>query len=622
MRRAAVVLLAIAVAICAWPRLLWFEPVPGYKGIDFSWGIALHLAAIHGVRWGPEALFPYGPLGFLSVPLLVSRWTSALGLAFVALVVGSLSAAVLLACMRSLWLPLTAVVAWLLVALVDTSLLTPVPEAAALSSLLLLALALDDAFGPRAARLAPLPLAAAAAVLLLVKASSGIVLAAALPFAVAAEPGGAIRRGAAAAAVLCAVLAAAWLATGQSLAALPDWLRGELALVSGYSEAMAIEEVERRWEYGAFAAFAIALGLAFAGAADRRRPRRLLAVGCILAASGFLFWKAGFVRHRGPGHPALAYSFLVIAPLMVPWRARVGFLGPAFAGVAAGMLLAVLGNPAASLLDPTLRIGELASQLSTIASPRASAAMQDASRVVIREAVSLPPAILAALEGHRVHVDPQGVAIVWAYDLAWAPVPVFQGYSAYTPELDRRNARRLDDPRGPERILRVREGAIDDRSPLWETPEYALARLCRFRELVAVDRYQVLARGPDRCGPEREIGTAIVRPGEAVRVPAPSADDHIVTARLFESPSLADRLRLAVFKPARPLVAIADGRRGRLVRANLSGPLLMRVPPTSGWSPPFDAPAAIGLLAIEGASGPIEVRFSEIALEPPPPLDR
>jgi len=619
-RIAVVCLLAVAIAAAAWPRELWFEPSWAGKGVDFSWGVALHLAALHDIAWGPEALFPYGPLGFLAVPLLISPTSSALGLGFVALVVGSLAIAFLLSCMRFLPLPLAVVAAWALVVLVDTSALAPIPEAAALGSLLFVSLALGDGLGPQAARLSPFALAALAAVLLLVKTSSGLVLATALPFAVVAEPRAVIRRGVAASALFLAVLAAAWLAAGQSLAALPDWLRGELALIAGYSEGMALEEAERSWEYVGFAGFAVAFGLAFVTAADRRRPRRLMALAGILATSGFLFWKAGFVRHGGPGHPALAFSFLVIAPLMVPWRARFRLLGPAFTAVAAVMQLLVLGIPSGSLFDPTVRVRELASQLSTIASLRARTEMQATSRAAIREMVSLPPAILAALEGHRVHVDPQDVAIVWAYDLTWAPVPVFQAYSAYTPELDRRNARRLDDPRGPDRILRLMEGTIDDRYPVWETPEYALARLCRYRELVAEGRFQVLERGPDRCGPEREVGSALVHEDELVSVPAPSAPDRIVVARLLESPSFSEQVRSTLFKPASPLVALVRGRRGRLVRANVGGPLLVRIPATSGWSPPFNGQLSIDQFAIEGTKRPMEVRFAEIALAPPPAL--
>jgi len=618
-RIAVVCLLAIAIAVAAWPRGLWFEPSWVGKGVDFSWGVALHLAALHDLQWGRDALFPYGPLGFLCVPLLISPWSSALGLAFVAFVTGGLAAGALVACWRWMPLPLAVVAAWAIVVLVDTSSPSPIPEAAALGGLLFLGLALGDALGPRAARWAPFPLAALAALLLLVKVSSGIVLAAVVPIAVCAEPRGVVRRGLGAAALFCAVLAGAWIVAGQALSGLPDWMRGELALVSGYSEAMALEEPGRGWEYAGFAACAAALGLAFVAAADRQRPRRLRALAAILVVAGFAYAKAGFVRHQG-GHPAFAFSYLVIAPLLVPWRARWNRLGPALSAAAGVLLLLAVGSPIGVVFDGRARVRELWGQLSTIASARARVQMQEASRAAIRDMVSLPPAILTALEGHRVHVDPQDVAIVWAYGLEWAPVPVFQAYSAYTPELDRRNARRLDDPRGPDRILRLSGTTLDDRSSVWATPEYTLARLCRFRELVAEGRFQVLERGPDRCGPERELAAALAKNGESVAVPAPSAPDRIVVARLREDPSFGERLRSALFKPASPIVALVGGHRGRLVRANIGGPLLMRVPPTSGWSAQFNGQLSVDRFAIEGATRPMEVRFAEIALAPPPVL--
>ena len=618
-RVAVVCLLAMAIAVAAWPRGLWFEPSWAGKGVDFSWGVALHLAALGELHWGRDALFPYGPLGFLCVPLLISPWTSALGLAFAAFVIAGLAAGALVACWRSMPLPLAVVAAWAIVVLVDTSSLAPIPEAAALGGLLFLGLALGDALGPSAARWAPFPLAALAALLLLVKVSSGIALAVVLPFAVCAEPYGVLRRGLGAAALFCAVLAAAWIAAGQALADLPDWMRGELALVSGYSEAMAFEEPGRGWEYAGFAACAVALGLAFAAAAARTHPRRLRALAAILVAAGFAYAKAGFVRHQGV-HPTFAFSYLVIAPLLVPWRARWALLGPALSAAAGVLLLLALGSPARTVFDARARVRELQGQLSTIASAPARNQMQDASRAAIRDMVSLPPAVLAALEGHRVHVDPQDVAIVWAYGLEWAPVPVFQAYSAYTPELDRLDARRLDDPRGPDRILRLSGTTLDDRSSVWATPEYTLARLCRGRELVAEGRFQVLERGPDRCGPERELAAALATSGESVAVPAPSAPDRIVVARVLDGPSFGERLRSALFKPANPIFAVVGGHRGRLVRANLGGPLLMRVPPTSGWSASFNGQLSVDRFAIEGATRPLVVRFAEIALAPPPAL--
>ena len=38
------------------------------------------------------------------------------------------------------------------------------------------------------------------------------------------------------------------------------------------------------------------------------------------------------------------------------------------------------------------------------------------------------------------HLDPSEAAAVWAYELDWRPLPVFQPYIAWTQDLDERNA--------------------------------------------------------------------------------------------------------------------------------------------------------------------------------------
>ena len=616
-----VVALAALIAVLAWPPLPFRPIVSGYfaSGLDFSWQVALHLAAVARLQWGSDVLFTYGPLGFLSVPvvgLLVSPYTAALGLLFAATVMTALAAMLLLSLQRWLPLPLAWVAALGAVALVNAS----VAEAGALAGLLLVGLALGGGLGARASALVPALVAGLAALLLLVKASAGSALGVAVPLVLIAEPRELLRRGLGAAAAFLGVLAVAWLAAGQSLAGLPGWLHGALLITSGYSEAMAIDEPTRHWEYPALAGYLAAFALAFAAGVDRRTPRRIAALAAVLALAGFVFTKAGFVRHAGAGHPSITFSFLLIAPLMVPWRPSFRPIGLGLAVVAGVLLVPVRGVSPVELFDPVSRTSELYQEVSAIARPQVRHSIDAISRAGIRRVVQLPPHVVAELRGRRVHVDPDDVGILWAYDLAWAPVPVFQSYSAYTPELDRMNAQRLEDPRGPDRILRRRllEG-LDGRSPLWETPEYALARLCRYREIAASELWQVLARGPDRCGPEVPLGTASVAPGAPLSVPVASVPNAIVVAHVDARRSLAERLRTALFKPRDTLYAVVDGQRERLVPANLGGPLLMRIPATSDWSRAFDGGLSIESFAIEGASAPIGVRFAEIPLAPPTP---
>ena len=608
--------IALAISLLAWPSPLVFLPNRGPNyfmwGLDFSWQVALHLAAIDSLQWGRDIVFSYGPLGFLTAPLVISRWTASLGLAYVVLATLSLATVSLLAFRRLLPLPLAALAALAAVLLAGW----PIAELTTLSALLLSGLALGGALSPRATRLVPPLVAALAAVQLLVKFNGGLLLAATVPFILLADPRDLVRRTLVCSAVFCAVLLIAWTGAGQSPTDFPQWLRAAVSVTSGYTEAMAIEESSRRWEYFGFAGVLCGIGLGLlVGSAGIKGPARLSLV-CILGLASLMFFKAGFVRHWGYGHSTVSFSFLAIAPLLVPWRGRWRLLGVALA-VAAGVMLGMVRDlPPARLFDVSARVRELSFQMTTLASGWRSRDMQDWSRARIREAVSLPPELFALVRGQRVHVDPQDVAVAWAYGLDWTPVPMFQSHLAFTPWLDRLNAQRLADSDAPDRILRRPHLAIDGRNALWQAPEYALARLCRYQEVATAGVWQVLARAPDRCGAERELGVATLRPGERLAVPAASAPDRIVVARLSEQMPIAHRLRTMLFKPAGWLDGVVADRRERLVRANLAGPLLLRIPMLSGWHSRFGGGLSIESFAIEGSERPFAVRFAEIQMRP------
>jgi len=148
--------------------------------------------------------------------------------------------------------------------------------------------------------------------------------------------------------------------------------------------------------------------------------------------------------------------------------------------------------------------------------------------------------VRSALEGHTVAVEPWEAGVAWAYELDWDPLPVFQNYSAYTSELDRLNAAAAESPDGPERILRENQLLVlpefptpdlDGRYPGWAPREQARAVLCNFAPLHTTERWQVLGRVPDRCGPPRMIGSVQSRYGEVVEVPSPGPGE-VVFARI------------------------------------------------------------------------------------------
>jgi hypothetical protein len=198
-----------------------------------------------------------------------------------------------------------------------------------------------------------------------------------------------------------------------------------------------------------------------------------------------------------------------------------------------------------------------------------------AAREQLIRDLDVSPDVLAALRGHPVSVDPWEISAVWAYDLDWRPLTIFQQYSAYTPTLDRENAADLlEDP--THRVLRERV-SDHDYNPVWVTPAYTLALLCNFTSVAADGHWVALARGEDRCGDERSVSTQTVSAGEEVSLDPSSTS--LVAVRFDPEPrSLTDRV-LGISGIQRNLLhATVDGEDYRVTEALAGGPLILGSP--------------------------------------------
>jgi hypothetical protein len=224
------------------------------------------------------------------------------------------------------------------------------------------------------------------------------------------------------------------------------------------------------------------------------------------------------------------------------------------------------------------------------------------TRQRLRDWYELDPATLAAIGSETVHFDPHMTSAAYAYpELHWRPVPVFQSYAAYTPELDRQNADFLRSSAAPERILRNFEPAspsdrltrwmgrpvrerefvprtVDGRNRWFESPEMTLEMLCRYRETSTTERWQVLARTGRSCGPPESLGTTSARAGEPVTVPEEARPDRFVIVKVGGlDPSPLVRLHDALYKAPDWYVTL-DDTRYRLVPATVGDGLLLAVP--------------------------------------------
>ena len=586
---------------------------PPSPGLDSSWNGGLAMAVHDGMQWGSQIVFTYGPLGFLNGR---GVWFSELGvLAF--LYGASLYAGFCIALVWALRRTIPALPACL-VALLAITVLPLIEESIVLAALVALG-ALARERSQRVVNALVVGGATFAAVEVLIKFSAGPVIAAFFLISLIGlrarwwQVGGYL-------ALLAVEVLALWLVTGQSLGEIPEFLRNTYEIVSGFSAAMITSTDVPAWQVTAatIAAAAASIGLVLAAwRGGYRDTRARWAAVALMALAAFTVFKEGVVR-TDAGHLSLYFSTATILWIAIPWaRARWYWL---VGGVA---VLVAIGWPVrpegqTNNTDVVANVKSAVEQARTLFSPGRRQRLIDDGRSSLKSIYKLDRATQAALRGHTVTVEPWEIGAAWAYRLDWDPLPVFQNYSAYTARLDRINTEALADPGGPERILRENTGlvypefptrGIDGRFPGWDPPEQARTALCHFAVVNATERWQVLARVPDRCGPSRPVGSAQASPGEAVAVPVPGPGE-VVWARVEGADvSGVERLSALLAHPRTRHAILDGGRSYRLIGATAADGLMLRSSEGIGGKGPFAQIPQARTIAIDGGGEDLRFEF-------------
>jgi hypothetical protein len=576
-------------------------------GLDPSWTMGLHYWS-RGAANGQPVDFTYGPLGFLSAPTNWARLTALLAVTFT-LVVRAALAYLLLRLVLARQLLISSVAAlWLVMAVVDGGGTAETLEWLAFAWALF---RWDRCIvaGSRLLLVEGMSIGIAG----LVKTGSALVVAVVLIVVNLAlgHRGWRARAGRVVGLLGVATLAVVvgWALSGQPFSQFVPWLHASGSLVDGYG-AMALEEPGRGPEYGwAIAGMAVVAGVWWI-CSENRPWAPLLLLGFL-----YLEFKHGFVRHDA--HSVTFFLALLTGLLLVPH----GQVGPApwarnlqiaLVQVFALLLLAVVPFPVHALPGPISSIRSLVREGSLLTSGREWKQQKSQTQASMRRDYALDEKVLDALHG-GVQVDPWDAGVVYAYDLQWHPVPIFQLYSAYTPWLDERNANALtEDP--PARILRsATYSSIDGRFGLFESPRYQYEEACRYHEVASSKSWQVLALGPSRCGRWHLLGQYNAGGGRSVAVPQPSAPDAAVIARISFSPSQIDHLLDLILKsPNTPQICL-DDRCYRFVTATAGGPLLIRKAAWMPYGPGGDADLQPAKIRLRDLPGSAELEFFEVS---------
>jgi hypothetical protein len=366
--------------------------------------------------------------------------------------------------------------------------------------------------------------------------------------------------------------------------------------------------VERRPKVAGYLLL-LAVALVVAGYLARMvrtdNPRAFLGVLAVAGLILFPGFREGFTRHDW-GHQRyfFAYALAVLA-----W-----FVGSARSLLfRMAALVAVLALATGSLVptSPQDALGRWSTGLQLLLDRQHQSSQLAETAAALRTGYALPPQVLAAATGHPIAIDPTEITLAWAYHLNWRPAVVFQTYSAYTAQLDRRNADFLANAAPDQEVLRTPSAAIDGRNPLWDPPRYVLTELCNYRVVMAEGTWMLLHKSQNRCSAPTQIASLNVAARETITPPKVRPDQILVMSFQPDEPSLPVRLGRLLNKSLRPLTVTANNHSYRLPRSLAAGPLLIDIPARTGWPPRFGGGTAYTRLTL---NEPGTITFHTITL--------
>ena len=428
-----------------------------------------------------------------------------------------------------------------------------------------------------------------------------------------------------------------WVGTGQPLGAFPAFLGWSGEIARGYADTMHLPGSRGgRLRLLAIAAAVWSTAAVVAVVALRRRSVRAAVVGLVLVGISVLAVKAGFTRldwHEAItavwAPCALTLAWATIWPAAAGSRLRALAIGTALLYPMAAVVVRLQRSDVTEALQSP---GQVLRSEASLARPATLLADVKLDFERARAAVAAHHPVPRAAGTYDVY--PWAIGVVFANRLPYAPRPVPQSYSAYTPALAELNAGHLRRPDAADNLL-FTIAPIDGRHPAMDDGASWGAIWARYAFVADTAGFLWLRRRPaplDEPLP-RLLGTARTRLGAPFAVPAVGCGGVWMRAEL--RPTLAYRLKALAWQP--PVVRMealgAPGEPARswrvlpeLVRAGfLAWPVVenrgqfAQLMTTGRLDGPGAAPAARVRLAVDAGrperyfAADVPVRFYHLA---------
>lgn len=538
-----------------WPSFLaqaalWFVvwlsllklPAPPTSGLDPSWRMVIGYALGHGLQWGTDLIFTYGPLGYL---LAATNHGANYGDFLIWQAVSNAAFATVI------WLLGRQFLGWRKVAYYAYFLLLVANylDAMHMTMILLLAVAwLRESVGRR--RWPAVLIGIALAVLSLIKFTNLMLAGFGLLCVIGHH---AWRRRwadlALSAGSFGLTFLIGWALCGQNLLNIPAYILSSLNATSGYGEGMSLHEEPKTLLLGI--ACAVPLAAYYLLSLWRRNDLpRAAAVMLILAAGSFINWKHGFVR--ADGHVFAHFLSCLLVPLTFP--ALMQDDGP-FRRVKAGLLTAtvLLSSWAIWLQFPSVFADSLTSWnlnlKSAVNSLRALPHLKRDARTAFDETAKqhAMPAMRRVIGKEPVDMIGNEQAYLLFNRFNYRPRPLFQSYLPYTLELARLNEAFFKSDRAPQFVIQKLD-TIDYRIPALED-SLSLRQLFYHYSYVLDEKGMLLwKRNKSDASLDEKmlISETTVGFGEVVSVP--DMGEKAIWVEYMVRPSLLGSIRAFLYK--------------------------------------------------------------------------
>ena len=373
-----------------------------------------------------------------------------------------------------------------------------------------------------------------------------------------------------------------WFAAGQQVRLLLPFLSNSWQITSGYTEAMMLAGPTEFRDAIGFLLTAGLIGALIGRLVWLRHQKAGVLPLAGLAMILFIVFKLGFVRN-GWQHASTAAMALVLIALVGLALAQTATKITRQAAAGGLVLTLVYAAVVFNCWLPGEGLGKQLVEsfsLHSLFAPVAASVTGDLRSTYEKKLTDgrrdfpLPP-----IPG-RVDLYSYGQTILFANGLAYAPRPVMQSYSAYTPALARLNASYLRSARAPDNLLFAVQ-TIDDRFPSLDDGLSWPVLLTRYDPKSLLGKqggFLLLSRSANpRSFQMIPLQTLSARFGEPVAVPAMS--NNPLWAEIEINKSVVGRMALLFYKPPELRLTVILKNRSqqsfRLVPGQASGGFLL-----------------------------------------------